>query len=64
MPRSIIGLDVRFRPGCMWVTRHLFTRDAARIRYLLVQAHYYSHFRLLQITVFIADSNTFTIPIS
>ena len=34
VPRSITGLGACFRPRCMWVTRHLFTRDAARIRYL------------------------------
>ena len=57
--RSIIGLGACFRPRCLWVTRYLFTRDIARIRYLLVQARCSSHFRLLKITVFITGSNSF-----
>ena len=64
VPRSNIGLGACCRPGCMWITRHLSRRDASRIRYLLVQARYCSHFRLLHITVFIADSSSFTIPTS
>jgi hypothetical protein len=36
MPRSNIGLGVGFRPGCMWVTKHIVARCASLI--LLVQA--------------------------
>lgn len=58
--QKYVGLGVHFRPGGLWVTRAQQT-DAPPTS-IAIWLKRRSHFRLLTVTIFNADSTSFTIP--
>jgi len=59
-PVKYAGLGACFRPEGVWVTKT--QRKSVLPTFITILVKRESHFRLLSVTVFIADSDFFTIP--